>query len=310
MKLGVVSRVGEFPKEYWGEEFETFGITGKKTSHLELISNYPHLGPLTYTLKDIDIIRDYSSLYGLDLIMHLLPNQRGITQELSKTMFSDLAKSQEFFELERQLNQKFNIGSLDEQVRKSTAQEIIKSLEMARKIRAKLITIHGGSFVNHQEYNKHLTAARCTLKDINPYFTDVKLCIENLPTIGHGNNLIMEMPNQAKDLLYLIDDLDNIGICFDTGHANVPGNVLEFYEIIKSTQKIWNMHLHDNNGKADDHLSIGNGNIPFKVLFERLKSDDYKGYCSIELDTWCREVMEKSERIKALEFLRDLLKDR
>ena len=60
MKLGVVSRIGEFPQEHWMAEFETFGVNGLGASHLELISNYPYLGPLTYTQQDVEKIRTYA----------------------------------------------------------------------------------------------------------------------------------------------------------------------------------------------------------------------------------------------------------
>ncbi len=310
MKLGVVSRIGEFPQEHWEREFEIFGKNIQGVSHLEIISNYPYLGPLDYTEGQGRLLKGYAEKYGLNLTMHLLPNQRGLSKKISQELFSSAKATQEFVEHEKQLFGMFNIGSLDERVRKQSAEEILLALKMAQDIQAELITIHGGAFIDEQDYDKHLDASRKTLEELNPYFRNagVKLCVENLPSTGHVGNPIKEYPKSIRDLLYLVSNLKNIGVCLDVGHANVSGGVLDFYNSMMATGKLWDMHLQDNLGDKDNHLKIGRGNVPFAELFTRLKEDNYSGYCSIELDTWCREDMQKDERISALWYLRKLIK--
>ncbi len=309
MNLGVVSRIGEFPEKEWKKEFEVFGKYGEKASHLELISNYPYLGPLDYTKNQGKILREYAKENNLELTIHLLPNQRGMSKKLLQEMFSSEKATQEFIEREKKLQGIFNIGSLDEGIRKQSIEEIKLTLNMAKDIGAKLITIHGGVYNNEKDYPIHLKLSRKSLEQLNPYFekAGIKLCVENLPTIGHANNRIDEFPQRVEDLLYLIENLDGVGACLDVGHANVSGNVIEFYKKNKKTGKLWDMHLHDNRGDRDYHLQIGEGDIPFEELFKRLKEDDYQGYCSIELDTWCRDKMEKEERVNGLSCLRKLI---
>lgn len=285
MKLGVVSRIGEFPEKEWKSEFEVFGKYGEKASHLELISNYPYLGPVDYTKEQGKILRRYAEENELELTIHLLPNQKKISEG------------------------EFNIGSLDEDIRSQSVEEVRLTLNIARDIGAELIIIHGGVYINKEDYRKHLEASRKSLEQLNSYFKEagIKLCVENLPHLGHADNIIKEYPQSVKDLLYLISGLENVGACLDTGHANVSGGVLNFYKSLMPIGKLWNIHLHDNFGDKDNHLQIGKGNIPLGKLFRRLKKDDYNGYCSIELDTWCREKMETQERIEGLNHLRKVI---
>jgi len=308
MKLGVVSRIGEFPEKEWKSEFKLFGKTGERASHLELISNYPYFGPLDYTKEQGRILRGYAKENDLELTIHLLPNQRGMSKRLLQGMFSSEKATKEFIECEKKLQELFNISSLNEEVRKQSIEEIKLALNIAKEIEAKLITIHGGVYNEERDYPLHLESSRKSLEQLDPYFkkTGIKLCVENLPTIGHANNKIDEFPQKVEDLLYLIENLDGVGACLDVGHANVYGDVIEFYKKIKKTGKLWDMHLHDNLGDKDNHMPIGKGDIPFEELFKRLKEDGYQGYCSIELDTWCRDKMEKEERVTGLSYLRRL----
>src|SRR4030042_5218071 len=132
MKLGVVSRIGEFPEEEWRKEFKIFGKNKEKANHLELISNYPYFGPLDYTRKQGGILKRYVEKNRLELIIHLLPNQRGLSKQLSKNIFSSEEYAKEFIKHEEKNQEIFNIGSLNESVRKQSVYEILTSLKIAR----------------------------------------------------------------------------------------------------------------------------------------------------------------------------------
>lgn len=308
MKLGFVSRTGEFPEREWEKEFEI--AKQYNLSHLELIINYPFLGPLTCTRKQMNYLRDLSEKNRIELILHLLPNQYGLSREQILKMGAVSADVNAFLKHEAQLKQgKFNIASLDENVRKFSVEEIKRTIKIARELGTKLITIHGGSFPANEDYQQYLQIAKRTLGELNAEFKDVKLAIENLPTLGHFGNPPNELPIYANDLIYLVKGLDNVGICFDIGHANTFGNPVSYYEKIRKSKKIWNIHLHDNKGDKDDHFQLGEGNIDFKKFFEQLRRDEYSGYLSIELDTWPEppKPMTAYERINALSYLKKII---
>lgn len=286
MKLGFVSRISEFPQKYWESEFNL--AKRKKINCLELLVNYPFLGPSTYTLMQLKKIKNLTKQNNVSLILHLLPNQYKLSRKKSIR------------------NKVFNIASLNEDTRKFSINEIKRTLKIAEYLGAKLITIHGGIVENKDDYNIHLDMARKTLKKLNPKFKKIKLCIENLPIKEHSGIICLEIPKKPKDLLYVVNGFDNIGICYDIGHANTIMNPISFYKKIRKSGKIWNIHIHDNNGDKDNHLSLGNGDINFMKFLRELRKDDYQGFLNIELDTWS-EYSESKERTKALNYLSSVM---
>ena len=86
-----------------------------------------------------------------------------------------------------------------------------------------------------------------------------------------------------------------MGFTFDVGHANTVGLVNDFLDLL--AEKISHVHIHDNMGKKDEHLSLGRGNINWKLVMERLS--DYKG-------VFVTEMGSVEEGIQSLDYLRNL----
>lgn len=98
------------------------------------------------------------------------------------------------------------------------------------------------------------------------------ICLENVYDTG---------PQQIKALL---DSLGSpkAGFCFDTGHYNVfsEAPLREWIEELGGYIK--EVHLHDNFGRTDDHLPVGEGNFPFHELFTMLKKIEKKPVITLE----------------------------
>jgi len=50
-----------------------------------------------------------------------------------------------------------------------------------------------------------------------------------------------------------------VALVFDTGHANIVGEMERFLK--EFPERIVHIHAHDNHGKSDEHLAIGDGSI-------------------------------------------------
>lgn len=74
----------------------------------------------------------------------------------------------------------------------------------------------------------------------------------------------------------IIDEIDNpyLGACLDIGHAHAFGRVPLEDWIRCHGPSLKYIHLSDNNGKKDEHLPLGEGNIPFSSFLEELKKTD------------------------------------
>jgi sugar phosphate isomerase/epimerase len=83
--------------------------------------------------------------------------------------------------------------------------------------------------------------------------------------------------NTAYEILEMIEQTE-LGICFDVGHAYIMDEVENFLDHVK---KFKNVHFHDNSGKRDEHLVLGQGTIDFPYVIERI-TKEYSGDIIIE----------------------------
>lgn len=83
-------------------------------------------------------------------------------------------------------------------------------------------------------------------------------------------------------LEYVITNInrDNVGVCLDIGHSHAHFNDDFNFELFKD--KIFAIHVHDNDGTSDQHLIPGDGNIDWNYYIEGLKKANYKASVSIE----------------------------
>lgn len=63
----------------------------------------------------------------------------------------------------------------------------------------------------------------------------------------------------------------NFGVCIDAGHLNMFSTVPmeEWFAVLGG--RLVEVHLHDNNGKGDEHLPVGEGSIDFPLFFALMR---------------------------------------
>ena len=88
---------------------------------------------------------------------------------------------------------------------------------------------------------------------------------------------------------------DDVGICFDFGHAHMMGSVSEAFEILKKL--VCSTHVHDNAKVQDSHLWPGEGTIDWKEAMELLRSAPQTPPLMLELA--------ENEKINLLEKLKE-----
>ena len=84
-------------------------------------------------------------------------------------------------------------------------------------------------------------------------------------------------------LEYVLDNIkdENVGICFDAGHYHVHFDDEFNFEFFKD--KIFAVHLHDNDKSDDLHLLPFDGTINWKYVIKKLKDCNYHGPVTLEL---------------------------
>ncbi|MBQ9264383.1 MAG: sugar phosphate isomerase/epimerase [Clostridia bacterium] len=94
----------------------------------------------------------------------------------------------------------------------------------------------------------------------------------------YGVNIALENTRFLSYNQYLYDHISSprLGFCYDCGHANcyTPGQD----PFARFGDKMVTMHLHDNHGKEDEHLLIGEGSIDLPFVFRRLAARHPESY--------------------------------
>jgi len=168
-----------------------------------------------------------------------------------------------------------NLGSLNPAMRKAALKETLDNIRIAGELDISPLTVHIGflSPLTILYPDKTRDISRATLKVVDAAATEhgVAVAVENMPRTKWAVFV------EPWELLQAIEGT-NLGICFDIGHANITGNIEEFME---HRDRFVNVHIHDNNGKWDEHLILGKGNIDLKDIIKKLMPK-YKGNWVIE----------------------------
>lgn len=97
----------------------------------------------------------------------------------------------------------------------------------------------------------------------------VRLAIENAAAGWHAD---------VRPLVGLIDDAEAhriVGICLDTGHRHLHGDVAS--AIRDASSALITLHLHDNHGERDEHLLPLQGTIDWSSVLRALREVQYAG---------------------------------
>lgn len=161
-----------------------------------------------------------------------------------------------------------NIAALSERMREASTLEMMATMEHAINMEVKTVTIHPGlySMVVGGQERKSVERAKKSLRTLDRVTAEfgVTMALENMPSFK------FMLGQTAEELNELVDGTD-MKICFDIGHANTTEQIDQMTDMFGD--RIANVHIHDNNGERDEHLTLGNGNIDFKTVIRKLGHD-------------------------------------
>ena len=102
---------------------------------------------------------------------------------------------------------------------------------------------------------------------------------DNIKCDFYNNRILAGL---SKKTLDIFDNLEskNLTFCYDCGHDNflTPGSKL----VEKYGHLLTTTHLHDNHGKADEHMTLGMGAINQEELAKKLAKCNFE-YLSAEV---------------------------
>ena len=176
-----------------------------------------------------------------------------------------------------------NLSSFREKIRLATLSFVEDILKTANSVNGDIVVLHPGYCIFKYDYGKSLDSLIKSLYDLNNLQREysIKITIENMPSY--------DMFMFRKPIYEIMENLGDIGITFDIGHAFLNNNIEGFLEE-EIINKIAHTHIHDNNGVFDEHLCIGKGKIPFKKYAKKIKK--VKGIKMIEVNNKSLEELD------------------
>ena len=152
-----------------------------------------------------------------------------------------------------------NIASLLEPIRTASVEVIRQCFLIAAEVNAGVV-VHPGYFAWPEERKKAERQLGISLMDLSRLGQEysVQFFVENM---GNWDYFFLKTP----------EDLPLIGntpFALDVGHAHQNHCLKEFL-----TVPAGHYHLHDNNGKEDSHLAVGEGTIDFPPVLEVVRKN-------------------------------------
>ncbi len=109
------------------------------------------------------------------------------------------------------------------------------------------------------------------IKELADYAQELnmKIAFENTKIKGYLDYVMENIPNE------------NVGICFDSGHYHVHFD--DDFAFAKFKDRIFAVHLHDNDKSDDLHLMPFDGTLDWEETIRKLKACNYTGPITLEL---------------------------
>jgi sugar phosphate isomerase/epimerase len=156
-----------------------------------------------------------------------------------------------------------NIADADKRRRIEAMDEIKRALEVAEYAPFRFLVQHVG--LSNEGYDtRKFEAALSSIEHLRAFARPlgVSLLVENIPNDISEPEKLVEL---IKTLHY-----DDLGFCFDTGHAHMMSSVHQAFGVMED--RIRSTHVHDNKRDRDEHLWPGEGNIDWNQTVQSLRT--------------------------------------
>jgi sugar phosphate isomerase/epimerase len=168
-----------------------------------------------------------------------------------------------------------NLASTDRAGLVEAMDEVKRALEIAEQIPFRFLVQHLG-LPTESFSEKKFESAMTSIEHLRAFAKPlgVRILLENIPNELSTPEKLLEMIHTAH--------FDDVGICFDFGHAHIMSSVREAIEIVR--KQVCSTHVHDNDKVHDSHLWPGQGTIDWKEAMELLRSAPQTPALMLELE--------------------------
>lgn len=183
------------------------------------------------------------------------------------------------------------VHSSDSMIYKASDYRIRQVCEIALELQAKAIILHTNFIPNFYEPNY-----RRGWVDRNEAY--MRKLLEDYPGLQvYMENMFDEEPDCLAALAKRMEG-ERFWVCLDLAHAHISKTEIEIWQEM-CRPYVAHYHINDNFGKIDEHLPIGEGNIPWESVLPEMKKQ-----ASVLVEVSSLEKYKKSvEYLKKIESI-------
>jgi len=181
-----------------------------------------------------------------------------------------------------------NLASSDKKIIDLSIGHAKRAIDLCKSIKSPIYGMHSGYRVDPNQLGEKFKKNKIlpyktafdnfvkSLKEILDYAEkqNVKLAIEpnvlsEFNVINGKNELLLMCEYKEIESLFNEIKSENLGILLDLGHLKVTSNWLKFDKdefVDKVAGKVFEIHIHDNDGKSDLHLDIKEESWPVNII--------------------------------------------
>jgi sugar phosphate isomerase/epimerase len=181
-----------------------------------------------------------------------------------------------------------SLGAIDSRIRQVSLERFQQVFELISIFHPRWIVCHAAYDERHygdnqEDWLKNITAS---LSRLLPQVEKSKtpLMVENVfdSDTGHLSAIFRTVSSHL------------LRLCLDVGHHRLYSQTSLKDWIDKLGPVLGMLHLHDNHGRLDDHLALGQGSIDFPGFFGLLKERGLQPFITLEphQEDWVRQSLE------------------
>jgi sugar phosphate isomerase/epimerase len=191
-------------------------------------------------------------------------------------------------------------GSSHENVRRGWVDEGKDMIHVASALGVRILNFHfysrlgmvGATETSREVFLKNFANS---MKELVQFAVEEKvtLMLENVPS---ENGTLLESLESFSRVMKAVPEL---AFHLDVGHAFIEGRMRGVREYVDTfTERLVHVHIHDNHGKHDEHLPLGDGKIDFRKVVTILKEIKYDKTLTFEVFTSHADAVRSREFFK------------
>ena len=180
-----------------------------------------------------------------------------------------------------------SLGAIDPKIRQVSLERMEQVFSLIPLLNPRWIVCHAAYESRH--YQEHETY---WLAGVIQSFKHLLSLLKPTQTPLMVENVFEETPRQLEDLFQTLPS-PLLRFCLDVGHHRLYGQEPLEHWIERLGHRLGLLHLHDNQGSADDHLALGRGCINFPYFFNLLKERKLRPFITLEAhqEQWVQESL-------------------